>query len=638
MSEGLNISSDSPSARAPGPWLILPLVTAVAILAATKLGYHSSLLSAFTLKWFFVALLVGCGAFLSTVFEASVGLMIGGAAIAVAIYVDEILTTLQFHGSTGELVKYEAWHLVLCALCLGTAVLGLQGTLARNPITKSFIATGLSAAGALTVLGMLVPPSFMSFSDWNRLGSPGIGTFSLLMFLAVMGFLLIALPLQRSQLSRWVVTGVGASLLVDLVISQAKPSSGISFVFFGRPGPVVAVGVLGVVGLSIASLLTSTEIDETVRTPARTAAVGDGISVFGSVPDRGTKGQVGSVGQASVYGSIGARFGALLIDGFISLAFFVPGYALTFASLSARRAGSQQALALLGLGLILAGPIVNLILYCTNVGRRGQSWGHRACGVRVVDAVTGGPIGAGRAFGRVLMRAISAMPCYLGLFWALWDPQRRGWHDMVARTVVVPAGNGTAAVGIPAAGPGFVPPPPSAPALAPNSIAVASPPAPIGYIQPMAVPAQIPFVPLPSASPTPSLIEAPFISQPIDQTISYRPKVASTPVFKIVFDSGDEAPFDRSMLIGRDPATAGPADEGFALVRIVDPTMSVSKTHLALGLSDGAVWVEDRRSTNGVSVAAPNSGPADVAVGQRTPVELGSTVHFGSRWLRVERR
>jgi uncharacterized RDD family membrane protein YckC len=637
MSEELNLSSDSRPARASGPWLILPLVTAAAIVTATKLGYPSSLLSAFTLKWLFVALLVGCGAFLSTVVEASVGLMIGGAAIALAVYADETLTTLQFHGSTGELVKYEAWHLVLCALCLGTAVVGLQGTLPRNPITKSSIATGLSAAGALTVLGMLVPPSLMSFSDWNRLRSPGAGTLSWLVFLVLVGFLLVAVPLHRSHLSRWVVAGVGASLLVDLVISQAKPSSQLTFVFFGRPGPLVAVGVLGVIGLSIASLLTSTEIDETVRTRARrSAAVADGTPAFGSVPDRRPTGQVGSVGQPSVYGSIGARFGALLIDGFVSLAFLVPGYALTFASLSTSRGGSQQALALLGLGLIVAGPIANLILYCTNVGRRGQSWGHRACGVRVVDAVTGGPIGAGRAFGRLLMRSISAIPCYLGLFWALWDPQHRGWHDMVARTVVVPAGNGAAVAHVPVAAPGFVPPPPSAPVFAPNSFAVAAPPAPIGYVQPMGVPALIPSVSVPSASP--NLIGAAFTPEPIDQTINYRPKTASTPAFKIVFDSGDEAPFDRSMLIGRDPTTAGPADEGLALVRIVDPTMSVSKTHLALGLSDGAVWVEDRRSTNGVSVAAPNGGPADVAVGRRTPVELGSTVHFGSRWLRVERR
>jgi uncharacterized RDD family membrane protein YckC len=636
MSEGLNMTSDSPPARVAGPWLILPLVTAVAVLAATKFGYHSSLLSAFTLKWLFVALLLGCGAFLSTVVEASVGLIVGGAAIAAAVYVDEILTALQFHGSAGELVKYEAWHLALCALCVGTAAVGLQGTLPRNPITKSSIAKGLSAAGAITVLGMLVPPSGSSFSDWNRMRSPGVGTFSWLVFLALMGFLLIAVPLHRSHLSRWVVAGVGASLLVDLVISQTKPSSQLTFVFFGRPGPLVAVGVLGLVGVSVASFLTSTEIDDTVRTTARKVkAVGDGISAFGSVPDLQ---QVGSVGQPSVYGSFGARFGALLIDGSVSLAFLVPGYALTFASLSTSRGGSQQALALLGLGLIVAGPIANLILYCTNVGRRGQSWGHRACGVRVVDAVTGGPIGAGRAFGRLLMRSISAIPCYLGLFWALWDPQHRGWHDMVARTVVVPAGNGAAVAHVPVAAPGFVPPPPSAPVFAPNSFAVAAPPAPIGNAQELGVPALIPSISVPSTSSTPNLIVAAFTPESIDQTINYRPKAVSTPVFKIVFDSGDEAPFDRSMLIGRDPTTAGPADEGLALVRIVDPTMSVSKTHLALGLSDGAVWVEDRRSTNGVSVAAPNGGPADVAVGRRTPVELGSTVHFGSRWLRVERR
>ena len=649
MNGPLNMSSDSPSVRSSGPWLILPMVTAAAVLAATKLGYHSSFMSAFTLKWLVVALLLGGGAFLSTVLEALVGLMVGAAAIAAAVYIDEILSALQFHASAGELIKYEAWHLVLCALCLATAAIGLQGVLPRNPLTKSPIAIGLSAAGAVAVLGMLVPPSGLSFSGWNRLSSFGAGTFSWLVFLALMGFLLVAVPLHRSHLSRWVVAGVGASLLVDLVISQATNARQ-SFVFYGKPGPLVAVGVLGVVGVSIASFLTSTEIDDTVRTSAPTIpTVGGGFSGFGSVPTPSPMGQVGSVGLASVgppssYGSIGARFGAMLIDGFVSFVFLVPGYALSFASLSTARGGSQKALSLLALLLIMAGPIANLILYCTNVGRRGQSWGHRACGVRVVDAVTGGPIGAGRAFGRLLMRAIAALPCYLGLIWALWDPQRRGWHDMVARTVVVPASTALAD-GAPqmSAAPSI----PPSPLMGSNpipawSVGAQAPP-------PTGMPSLLPQQPVestpPSYEPSPAMQQVPMtVAQAEQPTVnhSFNPPPAARPILPKIglvlrFDSGDEAVLNGTVLIGRDPA-AGIGDDGVGLIRITDPTMSVSKTHMAIGIGGGEAWVEDRHSTNGVSVVRPRGETVRVDAGRRALVPVGGKVHFGDRWVEVQQR
>jgi uncharacterized RDD family membrane protein YckC len=31
------------------------------------------------------------------------------------------------------------------------------------------------------------------------------------------------------------------------------------------------------------------------------------------------------------------------------------------------------------------------------------------------------------------------MALYLGLLWVLWDPQKQGWHDKMAGTVVVRA-------------------------------------------------------------------------------------------------------------------------------------------------------------------------------------------------------
>jgi len=70
---------------------------------------------------------------------------------------------------------------------------------------------------------------------------------------------------------------------------------------------------------------------------------------------------------------------------------------------------------------------------------RGQTVGMMALNIRVVDTNTGGPIGYGRAFLRLLMMWIGSIPIYLGWFWMLWDPQKQTWHDKVANTFVVPA-------------------------------------------------------------------------------------------------------------------------------------------------------------------------------------------------------
>jgi uncharacterized RDD family membrane protein YckC len=40
---------------------------------------------------------------------------------------------------------------------------------------------------------------------------------------------------------------------------------------------------------------------------------------------------------------------------------------------------------------------------------------------------------------RAVFSLISGYAMFLGYLWALWEPQRRTWHDMVAGTRVVPA-------------------------------------------------------------------------------------------------------------------------------------------------------------------------------------------------------
>ena len=68
----------------------------------------------------------------------------------------------------------------------------------------------------------------------------------------------------------------------------------------------------------------------------------------------------------------------------------------------------------------------------------GQTLGKRAMGIRVVDFQTGGAVGYGKAAIRYVGRIISAIPCFLGYFWAIWDAQHQAWHDKIAGTVVVP--------------------------------------------------------------------------------------------------------------------------------------------------------------------------------------------------------
>ena len=86
----------------------------------------------------------------------------------------------------------------------------------------------------------------------------------------------------------------------------------------------------------------------------------------------------------------------------------------------------------------LAGTIGYMVLYCKKVSA-GQSWGHKAAGVRIIDANTGSSISAGRVFGRKIARIPSAFVCYLGYLWMLWDPKKQTWHDKILNTIVVKA-------------------------------------------------------------------------------------------------------------------------------------------------------------------------------------------------------
>lgn len=83
-------------------------------------------------------------------------------------------------------------------------------------------------------------------------------------------------------------------------------------------------------------------------------------------------------------------------------------------------------------GLLLAG-VYFVVLW----SHFGQTLGQKLCGLRVVDAATGGRITTGRAIGRYLGFLISGWVLDIGLIWAAFDQRKQGWHDKMASTFVV---------------------------------------------------------------------------------------------------------------------------------------------------------------------------------------------------------
>jgi uncharacterized RDD family membrane protein YckC len=79
-------------------------------------------------------------------------------------------------------------------------------------------------------------------------------------------------------------------------------------------------------------------------------------------------------------------------------------------------------------------PAVALVLFWI---ARQATPGKMAIGARIVDAATGGKPGTAQLVLRYLGYYVSMIPCFIGIFWVAFDRRKQGWHDKIARTVVV---------------------------------------------------------------------------------------------------------------------------------------------------------------------------------------------------------
>lgn len=79
-------------------------------------------------------------------------------------------------------------------------------------------------------------------------------------------------------------------------------------------------------------------------------------------------------------------------------------------------------------------PAVAVILFWVY---KAATPGKMLIGARIVDSRTLARASTGQLVIRYFGYLISSLPLALGFLWVIWDPQRQGWHDKIARTVVI---------------------------------------------------------------------------------------------------------------------------------------------------------------------------------------------------------
>lgn len=104
---------------------------------------------------------------------------------------------------------------------------------------------------------------------------------------------------------------------------------------------------------------------------------------------------------------------------------------------------------------------------------------------------------------------------------------------------------------------------------------------------------------------------------------------AAVTTVELELESGARQLVDGLARIGRNPEAG--AGEDVLLIRVDDPSRSVSKNHADLGVDSAGLWLTDRGSTNGTVISAAGLPPRVAEPGAKVRVPMGSTIHVGDR-------
>lgn len=133
------------------------------------------------------------------------------------------------------------------------------------------------------------------------------------------------------------------------------------------------------------------------------------------------------------YAGFWIRFAACIVDNLIIMIIFAPYWFYSYQQMAAMPVDQMP--------LYSAGDaILHLVIGAAVVWfwvKKGATPGKMLFGLQVRDAKTGQFISVPRALLRYFSYLISYLILCLGFIWAGFDKKKQGWHDKIAKTVVV---------------------------------------------------------------------------------------------------------------------------------------------------------------------------------------------------------
>lgn len=129
------------------------------------------------------------------------------------------------------------------------------------------------------------------------------------------------------------------------------------------------------------------------------------------------------------FASPGARLVAYIVDVLIQFALFIGVIAI-----AAILAVVFPPLFLLG---FLAWFVIGIGYFPYFWAKSGQTPGMKLMQIKVVRDADGGPVSAGQAILRLIGYWVSGFVFYVGYIWIFIDKRKRGWHDLIAGTIVI---------------------------------------------------------------------------------------------------------------------------------------------------------------------------------------------------------
>ncbi len=386
-------------------------------------------------------------------------------------------------------------------------------------------------------------------------------------------------------------------------------------------------------------------------------------------------------------GPLGTRFVAFLIDR------SVPAVVGGLASVLATQIPGQRTLILVIAGvLILAWALLVWQMYAV----RAAGPGMRLMKLQLVGYTDGRPIGWGRFFLRWLVLALlgaTGIGLLFMIIFLILHPRRQGWHDLAADSVVIKERVLAPPRSVESAAPAAVEPS-RAPAVesapedtapvetapvetapvetAPVETAPGEPvpgePVPVGNAPaenlsvgaapletapvgtalagasiaeysstgPMAADVSGPEEPRPGEPAVHEQEVEPSSQQPVAVADFDRDRRPLDEGWMVMLDDGREIEVSGLVLLGRNPQPRA-GEEDAQLIKVVDETRTVSKSHLALGVDGNGMYVMDRGSTNGSTVTNQDGSSQPCLAGDLVAVHPGTVVSFGDHWLEVRR-